>query len=171
MESEHILKFIENIRFFKSFSEGEKRKLAGSKATFRQFEKDSDIFKEGDSGTSLFVVLVGNISLIKLSEADVEEGRVSLKSSRERNVGELGVGAVFGEISLLTGRRRSVTARVVSTKVVVMEITNKLIDSLIPSIQTKIHKQLLLELVNVLDDMDTRYLKLRNELDLSKQPD
>jgi len=171
LESEHILKFIENIRFFKSFSEGEKRKLAGSKATFRQFEKDSDIFKEGDSGTSLFVVLVGNISLIKLSEADVEEGRVSLKSSRERNVGELGVGAVFGEISLLTGRRRSVTARVVSTKVVVMEITNKLIDSLIPSIQTKIHKQLLLELVNVLDDMDTRYLKLRNELDLSKQPD
>ena len=171
MESEHILKFIQNIRFFKSFSEGEKRKLAGSKATFRQFEKDSDIFKEGDSGTSLFVVLVGKISLIKLSEADVEDGRVSLKSSRERIVGELGIGAVFGEISLLTGRRRSVTARIVSTKVVVMEITNKLIDSLIPSIQTKIHKQLLLELVNVLDDMDTRYLKLRNELDLSKQPD
>ena len=164
MDSEHILKFIENIRFFKPFSDAEKRKLAGNKTTFRQFEKDSDIFKEGDSGASLFVVLVGNINLIKLSEADVADGRVSLKSSKERIVGELGVGAVFGEISLLTGRRRSVTAHVVSTKVVVMEISNKLIDSLIPSIQTKIHKQLLLELVNDLDDMDTRYLKLQSSM-------
>ena len=65
---------------------------------------------------------------------------------------------------MLTGRKRSVTARVVSAKVVVMEITEKLIESLIPSIQAKFHKQLLMALVQDLDDMDIRFMKLQSSI-------
>ena len=123
------------------------------------------IFKEGDSGSSLFVILYGDISLFKIDEFDAGEGRVSLKEGKEKVVGELGFGSVFGEISLLTGRKRSVTARVKSSKAIFMEITNKYIDSLIPSIRAKFHKQLLYALVKDLYDMDTRYLKLQAKMD------
>ena len=80
----------------------------------------------------------------------------------------LDVGAVFGEISMLTGRKRSVTAQVISSKVVLMEISNKFVDKLIHSVQSKFHKQLLLALVKDLDDMDIRYLKLKSEFDITK---
>ena len=151
--------------FFKEFSEHEKEKLAGNKSTFKQFQKGDEIFKEGDEGTSLFVVLFGSISLIKLCDAGNSDEHVSLKNEKEKVVGDLTSGSVFGEISILTGRKRSVTARVISPKLVLMEISLKLIDGLIPSIQAKFHKQLLMTLVQDLDDMDIRYMKLQSSID------
>ena len=68
---------------------------------------------------------------------------------------ELQSGTVFGEIAMLTNRRRNVAARASSTKVVVMEFSNTFIDKLIPSIQTKFHKQLLYVLAKNLDTMKT----------------
>ena len=165
MEKENLKNFIDGVLFFKEFSEHEKDKLAGNKSTFKQFEKGEEIFKEGDEGTSLFVVLFGSIGLYKLCDADNTDGRVSLKDEKEKVVGELTNGSVFGEISMLTGRKRSVTARISSSKSVVMEITLKLVDDLIPSIQAKFHKQLLMTLVQDLDDMDTRYMKLQSSIE------
>ena len=165
MEKESLKKFIDGVLFFKEFSEHEKERLAGDKSTFKQFEKGDKIFQEGDEGASLFVVLFGSIDLYKLCDADNTDGRVSLKDEKEKVVGELKNGSVFGEISMLTGRKRSVTARVSSSKSVVMEITLKLVDSLIPSIQAKFHKQLLMTLVQDLDDMDVRYMKLKSSFD------
>ena len=95
MELENILKFIENVTFFKPFSDHEKRKLTGDKGIFKQFCQGENVFKEGDPGASLFVVLYGDISLLKISEFDAGKGRVSLKEGKERLVGELGVGAGF----------------------------------------------------------------------------
>ena len=105
LDSAHIQKFVENVTFFKAFSEHEKRKLTSEQNNFKQYEQGVDIFKEGDPGGSLFVILFGNISLIKTIEAETGEGRVSLKEGIEKAVGDLGVGSVFGEISLLTGRK------------------------------------------------------------------
>ena len=127
------------------------------------------IFKEGDDGSSLFVILFGTIELVKLSDGGAGKGRVSLKEGREKVVGEMSVASVFGEISLLTGRNRSVTTRVISSQVVLMEITNKFLDSLIPSIQAKFHKQLLLVLAKNLDTMNMRYAKLVSSVEVREQ--
>ena len=167
MDSEYIKQFIEGTPFFKEFSDHEKNKLAGDSNTFKQFEKGENIFIQGDDGFSLFVVLLGSIELIKICDVVGQEGRVSLKKEEEKTVGELETGSVFGEISLLTGRKRSVTARVVSAKAVVMEISDKLVEGLIPSIQAKFHKQLLMALVQDLDDMDIRYIKLQSRIEAS----
>ena len=165
MEKDSLKNFIDGVLFFKEFSDHEKEKIAGNKNTFKQFEKGDEIFKEGDEGASLFVVLFGSIDLYKLCDADNTDGRVSLKDEMEKLVGELKNGSVFGEISMLTGRKRSVTARISSPKSVVMEITLKLVDGLIPSIQAKFHKQLLMTLVKDLDDMDIRYIKLQSSIE------
>ena len=128
MDSEYIKQLIEGTPFFKEFSDHEKNKLAGDSNTFKQFEKGENIFIQGDDGFSLFVVLLGSIELIKICDVVGQEGRVSLKKEEEKTVGELETGSVFGEISMLTGRKRSVTARVVSAKAVVMEISDKLVE-------------------------------------------
>ena len=164
MDLENFKKFIESVAFFKEFSDHEKNKLAGDRNTFKQFQKGSNIFIQGDNGSSLFIVLLGSIELIKICDAVGQEGRVSLKKEEEKTVGELETGSVFGEISMLTGRKRSVTARVVSAKAVVMEISDRLVEGLIPSIQAKFHKQLLVTIVQDLGDINVRYMKLQSNV-------
>ena len=169
MDTENIKNFVSKISFFKVFSDHELSKLTGDGNTFKQFEKGSDIFVQGDPGSSLYVLLFGTVELIKLCDAEDSDKHVSLKAEKEQTVGKLDPGAVFGEISMLTGRKRSVTARIVSDKSVVMEINAKVVDNLIPSIQTKFHKQLLMALVQDLDDMDTRYIKLQSSIENSEK--
>ncbi len=57
----------------------------------RDYAHQSHIFHEGDKGESLYIVAAGNVSIIK-------EGHT---------IAELGKGALFGEMSLLTGANRS----------------------------------------------------------------
>ena len=60
-------------------------------------------------------------------------------------------------------------ARAASTKVVVMEFTRKLIDKMIPSVQNKFQKQLLLILAKNLDTMNARYAKLESSIEIREK--
>ena len=53
-----ITKFINGLPFFKEFNEHERKKLR-SIASFVKFSKDDLVFKQGETGDSLFVVLHG----------------------------------------------------------------------------------------------------------------
>ena len=101
LEKEHIKNFINGVPFFKEFSEHERRKLTGDKSAFKQFNKDTNIFMEGDPGSSLFVTLFGSIGLIKNCSASAKKGRVSLKEGTEQIIGELESGSVFGELLMV----------------------------------------------------------------------
>ena len=70
---------------------------------------------------------------------------------------------------MLTGNKRNVDARAASTKVVVMEFTRKLIDKMIPSVQNKFQKQLLLILAKNLDTMNSRYAKLESSIEIREK--
>ena len=58
-----------------------------------------ELFREGDPGDGLFLVVAGEIDVIKRGPRG------------ERSLARLGVGAVLGEISLLTNEVRSATGR------------------------------------------------------------
>mgnify|MGYP001249116929 CR=1 FL=1 len=158
METDAIKKFIQKIPFFSVFNDHELNKLVGREKIFKDCKKGETIFKEGDSGASLFVLLFGEIELVKSSER-----------GPEAIIMELQAGTVFGEIAMLTKRRRNLAARASSTKVVVMEFSNTFIDRLIPSVQTKFHKQLLSVLAKNLDNMNMRYAKLASSIEVRKQ--
>ena len=159
METDTIKKFIKKIPFFEVFNDHELNKLVGKEKVFKDCKKGETIFKEGDPGGSLFVVLFGDIHLIKVSEKEVDETLIM----------EVHASTVFGEIAMLTNRRRNLTARAASTKVVVMEFSNQFIDKLIPSIQSKFHKQLLGVLAKNLDTMNMRYAKLASSVEIREQ--
>ena len=158
METDTIKKFILQIPFFKAFTDHELGKLIGREKLFRDSKKGGYIFKEGDPGSSLFVLLFGEIDLVKEGEGGKETIILKLKT-----------GALFGEVAMLTGNKRNVAARAASTKVVVMEFTRKLIDKMIPSVQNKFQKQLLLILAKNLDTMNSRYAKLESSIEIREK--
>ena len=142
MTEDAISKFIDSVPFFKDFTEHEKDRLISRGKCFEKYGNADVIFEQGDAGDSLFLVLNGTISLTRLGSARaVGEGRISLQKELEKHVTELPAGAVFGEVSMLTDCRRSVTARITSPTAVVMRITKKLMESLNHPAQIKFHKQ------------------------------
>jgi len=164
MVENSITKFINSILFFKEFTDAEKEKLINRADCFEQYSKKDLVFKQGDSGDTLFLVLQGKIALFRLGTIKVE-GRVSLKEEVDKKITTLTTGAIFGEISMLTESKRNVTARVESAQAVVMRISKKLIDSLDHSTQIKFHRQLLLSLATHLDDMNSQFVDLQYKYD------
>ena len=149
METDAIKKFILKIPFFKAFTDHELSKLIGREKLFKDAKKGGYIFKEGDPGSALFVLLFGEIDLVKKGEGGKESIILKLRS-----------GALFGEVAMLTGNKRNLDARASSAKAVVMEFNRGLIDKMIPSVQNKFQKQLLVIIAGNLDKMNMRYAKL-----------
>ena len=169
MTEDSITKFINSVSFFKGFSDVEKEKLISRADCFEKYNKGDVVFKQGDSGNTLFLVLQGKVALFRLGTIKVDEGRVSLKDEVDKKITTLNPGVIFGEISMLTDSKRNVTARVESEQVVVMKITKKLIDSLNHPTQIKFHRQLLLALATHLDNMNSQFVDLQYKYDEDKQ--
>ena len=165
MVEDSITKFINTVPFFKDFSDAEKEKLINRADCFEKYNKEDLIFKQGDIGNTLFLVLQGKVALFRLGTIRVDDGRVSLKEEADKKITSLSIGTIFGEISMLTESKRNVTARVESAQVVVMKITKKLIDSLNHPTQIKFHRQLLLSLATHLDDMNSQFIDLQYKYD------
>jgi len=165
MVEDSITKFVNTVPFFKDFTDSEKEKLINRADCFEKYSKEDLVFKQGDPGDTLFLVLQGKIDLFRLGTIKVDEGRVSMKEEEEKKITTLSTGVIFGEISMLTESKRNVTARVESAQVVVMKITKKLIDSLNHPTQIKFHRQLLLALATHLDDMNSQFIDLRYKYD------
>ena len=161
MVEDSITKFVNTVSFFKEFSDVEKEKLISRADCFEKYSKGDVVFKQGDTGNTLFLVLQGNIALFRLGTIKVDEGRVSLKEEADKKITTLNSGAIFGEISMLTESKRNVTARVESAQVVVMKITKKLIDNLNHPTQIKFHRELLLALATHLDNMNLQFVDLQ----------
>ena len=165
MSEDSITKFVNTIPFFNVFKDVEKQKLISRVNCFEQYSQGDVIFKQGDSGETLYLILQGRIGLFRLGTIDAGEGRVSLKDEVEKHITELTSGAIFGEISMLTESKRNVTALVESEQLVLMKVTKKLIDSLNHPTQIKFHRQLLLALATHLDDMNAQFVDLQNKYD------
>lgn len=76
-------------------------------AEMQQISAGRDLFREGDDADGLFLLVAGEIDVIKRG---AEGG--------EHTLARLGAGAILGEISLLTSETRSATGRaVVETRV------------------------------------------------------
>ena len=165
MVEDSITKFVNTVLFFKEFSDVEKEKLISRVDCFEKYNKGDVVFKQGDPGNTLFLVLQGNIALFRLGTIKVDEGRVSLKEEADKKITILNSGTIFGEISMLTESKRNVTARVESQQAVLMKITKKLIDSLNHPTQIKFHRQLLLSLAYHLDAMNSQFVDLQYKYD------
>ena len=158
METDTIKKFIQKIPFFKEFNDHELNKLVGKERIFKDYKEGDIIFDEGDPGSSLYLLVFGKVELVK-----------SYEKGPDAVIMEVKAGWVFGEIAMLTNRKRNLAARAASTKVVIMEFQATYIEKLIPSIQTKFQKQLLAVLATNLDTMNMRYAELSSSIEIREE--
>lgn len=165
MSGSGIEKFINSVSFFDAFNEVEKHKFLSDQTCFVKFKENDIVFKQGEQGDSLFLVLQGQVGLYRLGDIKSVEGRVSLKKEEEKHITNLKSGVIFGEVSMLTNCKRNVTARIFSKEVVLMKISKKLIDNLNHLTQIKFHRQLLLSIAIHLDNMNSQFIDLKYEHD------
>lgn len=98
----NIERFIQNALFFKGLSETHRYELADI-CTLKKIKKRDYLFHEGDTGSSMFLLVDGNIQLHK----NTEDGR-------EVVIRVIKPGDVFAEVVLFERERYPVSARAVT---------------------------------------------------------
>jgi CRP-like cAMP-binding protein len=165
MATESITEFINKVSFFDEFNEIEKQKFLADLTCFVKYKEDDLVFKQGETGDTLYLVLQGQVGLFRIGTIKAAKGRVSMKEEIEKHITNLTPGTIFGEVSMLTHSKRNVTARIFSKQAVLMKISKKLIDGLNHLTQIKFHRQLLLSLAIHLDNMNSKFVDLKHEHD------
>jgi CRP-like cAMP-binding protein len=153
-----LLQLIDKVSFFDEFSESEKCEIIKNNSMVKKYEqKDLTIFSEGEEGSSAVIILAGQVNIIKLSTPDTEKGRLSLRDPKTVTLATLGVGSIFGEVSLLSNKRRT-TGVVTSTPlVIVLEIDKQDLQAFNSSIQNKFQSQFISILINRLEVMNEKF--------------
>jgi tetratricopeptide (TPR) repeat protein len=96
-------------RFFAFFSQGALEELLSS-TSVRTFGSDEVVVREGEPGTSFFLIEEGSVKAITSDPA-----------GHPLTLGRIGAGEFFGEVAVLTGKPRTATI-VAETPVVLIEI-------------------------------------------------
>jgi CRP/FNR family transcriptional regulator, cyclic AMP receptor protein len=157
-----IEEFIESLPFFKEFSVAEREKILQTSGVFEKFNAGNVIISEGDKTAAIFVILKGVVLIQKQVKVDVTENHISPKKQVDLTIKELKSGSIFGEISLISQRPRNTSAIASSNQVLVMKITEKIIEKFNFSIQRKLQNQLIQILVERLEDMNEQFIKLKS---------
>ena len=96
---------LKSMHLCRALSSAEVEAIAAIAET-RDIPAGREIFREGDAGDGLFLVVSGEIDIVKQAPGG------------SRSLAHLGAGAILGEISLLTSEARSATGRaLVDTRV------------------------------------------------------
>lgn len=103
--------------FAEVLTEAELDSLA-ERAKFRHFDNGAKLIREDDTGASLFIVISGEITI---DTGDRETGK---------HIATRGPGTIVGEMSLMTGARRSANVAA-TTEVTALEITKAALEPIL----------------------------------------
>ena len=153
-----LLQLIDKVSFFDEFSKSEKCEIIKNNSRVKKFEKkDLIIFSEGDEGRSVVIILAGQVNITKSSTPNTKEGRLSLRDPKTITLAKLGVGSVFGEVSLLSNQRRTSSVVTSSPLVVALQIDKEDLQAFNPSIQNKFQTQFTSILIKRLEEMNEKF--------------
>jgi CRP-like cAMP-binding protein len=116
--SEEMEELLLKIPFFKDFTKEELTQLS-SCCEEKKFAEDSVVIREDDIGTDMYFTLEGYANVEMLSPDP---------SHRPHKLAEVKGGDFFGEMSFLTGSRRSAQVRAMSPLSVIIFSRDKLVD-------------------------------------------
>lgn len=114
------------------------------------YSKGEVIIREGTEDSALFIILSGVVT--------VQKGNDELKA-----VGTVSSGDFFGEISFITGAKRT-TSILAREDTIVLHLSQKNFNSLDIATQILIKDKIMLKLISRLDKMNSRVLQLRNQV-------
>lgn len=104
-----MISFLSNFSFFKAMEENSLKEIIAS-TSIRQYAKGQAVLMRGQQGANMFIVI---------------DGKVELVSGKGESFSYLGMGEIFGEMSLLSGNPVSVTIKAVEPlKVLVIKASD-----------------------------------------------
>ena len=83
MGLESVAQFINAVSFFDAFNEKEKQNFLADKACFIQYKENDSVFKQGEQGNTLFLVLQGQIGLFRVGTIKVAKESVFERRDRK----------------------------------------------------------------------------------------
>lgn len=110
--------FLKDVLVFKDLSADEVEQME-KVSSFETYRKGDVVFREGDAGDSLYVVMSGEVRIMRIT-----------RNGAEKLLTKLGPKTFFGEMSLLDGRPRSASA-IANTKTELIKITKTDMDKLL----------------------------------------
>jgi len=140
------------VPFFRELSEEELKKLARVMEE-RTYKNGEIIFNEGEIGKALYVLVEGEVEVVKTMKGWYKETLAIFKKGR-----------LFGELSFLSGQNHSALARATQdVKVVVLTKDQyEQFEKSDPVIGQKIMKVIALTLSTALQKMNERFLHMVN---------
>ena len=151
MKEKEILGLMKEIPFFKPFTLNEKKTMASIDSHIVEYKKGDYVIRQGEKDSTIFVLLKGSLAITKDEVPDAE-------------LNALCVGAMFGEVPLITGKSRS-TNVIAKKKVVVLKMDSYLLKTLDPAILNKFKDHLLKILIGRLDEMNTAMASFKQEFE------
>lgn len=146
-----ILSLIKGNPFFEDFDDEEREAVADIDIRILHFEEGSYIIREKGVGSALFILLQGEVAITK-------------NEAPESELNRLKVGALFGELPLITGSPRS-TNVIAKGKVVVMIFDGEVFKGLEPKIFHKFNGQFFKLLAKRLDQMNYAMADIKTKLE------
>ncbi len=143
---------LKTVPFFQELSEDELNKLARVMEE-KFFKKGEILFNEGEVGKALYLLVEGEVEVVKTMKGWYKETLAIFKKGR-----------LFGELSFLSGRNHSALARA-TLDVKVYVLTKDQYDRFEksdPMIAQKIMKVIALTLSTALQKMNERFLHMVN---------
>ena len=141
MRNQEIIKLMKGIPFFKLLSAGQKKTVANLNSHLIEHKKGDYVIRQGEKDSTIFILLKGTLAITKNEVPDAE-------------LNTLKVGALFGEVPLITGKPRS-TNVIAKNKALVLKMDSYLLKTLDPSILNKFKDHLIKILIRRLDEMDS----------------
>ena len=145
MNHKQSLEILNKVHFFDVFSGEEKDILTGHHSHFFVTKKGERVIRQGGSDESFFVILTGSVYV--------------RKEGSKKVLARLKPGDIFGEVSFLTGSKRT-TSVVAEATTIVFEIDKPTLKFLDPAIREKLKDNIIKVLVQRLDFMNKQVLAL-----------
>ena len=131
IERSDAITMVDNLSFFNEFSVFEKRRMIAFFTSFRNYQHNSEIIREGGTGTSFFILIKGDVQVIKGNAVIVN----------------LGPGEFFGEMAYLINEARTTSVRS-QGEVLALRLDPKLTEKLGAEIREKIKDQFISKLTD-----------------------
>ena len=139
------LEIIQDIKLFKHFTSAEKKLFADIDHSVLTFNNDDIIIKQGDECSSLYLLMKGTVLITKTGQSIP--------------ICKLTAGAIFGEMSFFTKKRR-LSSVMAHNNVFLLKMDEDFFEKVKPDIRDKVKNYMIEVRVNRLDAMNESIMKI-----------
>ena len=142
MNKDALLKLMDEVPFYREMDSSERELLLGFENHWSEFKVDEKILNEDEVDYGFFVLLTGQVSVVRSKPAEV-------------SLAQLVPGSIFGEITMKAKRPRTSSIQA-DEDVVVFKVDGPLLDQLPSSLTIKIKDQIIDLVISRLDEVNNR---------------